>query len=67
MYVRWYADNMWLMVPAQVFVQEFFGTIADYPFQPGGSLSASNIGYGTIEKQKAMGGLKKLMDISVQN
>ena len=55
------------MVPAQVFVQEFFGTIADYPFQPGGSLSASNIGYGTIEKQKAMGGRKKLMDISVQN
>ena len=24
MYVRWYADNMWLMVPAQGFVQKFF-------------------------------------------
>lgn len=67
MYLRWYADNMWLMVPAQGFVQKFFATIADYPFQPGGSLSASNIGYGTIEMQKAKGGLKKLMDISVQN
>ena len=67
MYVRWYADNMWLMVPAQGFVQKFFGTIADYPFQPGGSLSASNIGYGTLERQKAMGSLKSLMDLSIQN
>ena len=58
MYLRWYADNMWLMVPAQGFVQKFFGTIEDYPFQPGGSLSASNIGYGTIERQKALGNWK---------
>ena len=67
MYVRWYADNMWLMVPAQGFVQKFFSTIPDYPFQAGGSLSASNIGYGTLERQKALGNLDKLMDISVRN
>jgi arylsulfatase len=67
MYVRWYADNMWLMVPAQGFVKTFFDTIPDYPFQPGGSLSASNIGYGTLERQKAMGGLKMLMDQSIRN
>ena len=67
MYIRWYADNMWLMVPAQTFVQSFFETIDDYPFQAGGSLSAANIGYGTIERQKAMGSLQKLMDISIQN
>jgi hypothetical protein len=48
-------------------VQKFFATIEGYPFQAGGSLSAANIGYGTIERQKAMGGLKKLMDIAVQN
>jgi hypothetical protein len=64
MYVRWYVDNMWLMVPAQGFVHDFFSDIEDYPFQPGGGLSASNIGYGTLERQKA---LKKLMDISIQN
>jgi arylsulfatase len=58
---------MWLMVPAQAFVQKFFSTIEDYPFQPGGSLSASNIGYGTLERQKAMGGLKMLMDQSIRN
>jgi arylsulfatase len=58
---------MWMMDPAQSFVQKFFATIPEYPFQSGGSLSASNIGYGTVEKQKALGGLQKLMDISVQN
>ncbi len=67
MYVRWYADNMWMMVPAQGFVQNFLGSIADYPFQAGSSLSAGNIGYGTLEMQKAKGSLKRLLDLSVQN
>ncbi len=67
MYVRWYADNMWMMVPAQSFVQEFLGSIADYPFQPGSSLSAGNIGYHTIKMQEAMGNLKGLMDRAIQN
>jgi arylsulfatase len=58
---------MWLMVPAQGFVRDFFMTIGDYPFQAGGSLSAANIGYHTLERQKAMSNLKELMDISIQN
>ena len=49
------------------FVQKFFNTIADYPFQSGSSLSAGNIGYHTIEIQKAKGGLKKLMDAGIRN
>ncbi len=67
MYVRLYADNMWLMVPAQGFVTEFLGSIEGYPFQAGSSLSAGNIGYGTLKAQKAMGGLQKLLDQAVQN
>ncbi|MEH6549635.1 MAG: arylsulfatase [Pseudomonadales bacterium] len=67
MYVRWYADNMWLMVPAQGFVQKFFASIEGYPFQSGGSLSASNIGYSTLEGQKTKTNLKTLMDLSVHN
>ena len=66
-YIRWYVDNMWLMVPAQGFVQKFFASIEGYPFQAGSSLSAGNIGYGTLEKQKAMGGLKRLLYQSVHN
>ena len=67
MYMRWYADNMWMMVPAQGFVQKFLGSIEGYPFQAGSSLSAGNIGYGTLEKQKALGGLKRLLDQAIQN
>jgi arylsulfatase len=67
MYLRWYADNMWMMVPAQGFVQKFLGSIEGYPFQAGSSLSAGNIGYGTLEKQKALGGLQRLLDKAIQN
>ncbi len=67
MYVRWMADNMWLMVPAQVFVKNFMGSIKDYPFQQGSSLSAGNIGYDTLRMNKAKGDLQRLLDISVQN
>jgi len=61
MYTRWYADNMWMMVPAQGFVQKFLGSIADYPFQEGSSLSAGNIGYNTLKMQKAADQFKTLL------
>jgi arylsulfatase len=67
MYLRWYVDNMWLMVPVQGFVQDFLSSIKGYPFQKGNTLTASNIGYGTLEKAEAMGGLQRLLDKSVQN
>lgn len=47
-------------VPMQTVVKNFFATIPDYPFQPGSSLSASNIGYQTLVEAKAMEALKKL-------
>ena len=31
MYIRWYADQMWLFVPAQAFVGEFLATFKEYP------------------------------------
>ena len=61
MYTRWYADNMWMMVPAQGFVQKFLSSIADYPFQEGSSLSAGNIGYNTLKIQKAADKFKTLL------
>ena len=47
-YLRWYADNMWLFVPVQAKLAEFFKTIPDYPFQEGSSLSAGGINYKAI-------------------
>ena len=60
MYMRWYIDQMWVMVPMQTVIREFFATIPEYPFQAGSSLSASGIGYGTLERAKAMEALKQL-------
>ncbi len=57
MYIRWYADNMWLFVPIQAKVAEFLGSLEGYPFQPGGSLSAAGINYRSI---KAMQILKQM-------
>ena len=61
MYVRWYVDNMWLFVPVQEKIKQFFSTIPNYPFQAGSSLSASNISYDTLVKQKALQDLGKAM------
>jgi arylsulfatase len=59
-YLPWYIDQMWVMVSMQQVIKNFLKTIPDYPFQEGSSLSASNIGYDTLKKAKAMEALKKL-------
>jgi len=61
MYLRWYADNMWMMIPAQNFVQKFLGSIEGYPFQEGMSLTAGNIGYNTLKMKKAAEQFQKLL------
>jgi len=59
-YLRWYADNMWLFVPVQGKLGEFFRTIPDYPFQEGSSLSAAGINYNSLKAMKAMKMLEEL-------
>jgi arylsulfatase len=61
MYVRWYADNMWLFVPAQQKIKEFFMSMKDYPMQEGSSLSASNLSYQTLKAAKALESLDDLL------
>ncbi len=58
MYIRWYADNMWLFVPIQEKIKQFFGSLEGYPFQMGSSLTASNLGYRSVIEQKALKQLK---------
>ena len=67
MYLRWYADNMWMMIPAQNYVQKFLGSIEGYPFQEGMSLTAGNIGYNTLKMKKAAGQFQKLLKASPIN
>ncbi len=59
MYVRWYADNIWLFVPVGGKIKEFLSTIPDYPFQEGASMNPAGINYNTL---KAAAVLKRLQE-----
>lgn len=39
LYIRWYADNMWMFVPAQQLATNFLETFKEYPPVQGSSLS----------------------------
>ena len=52
--------NMWLLVPIQGKIKDFFSDFDKFPFQPGGSLNAGGINYRFLQEQAA---LKKLNDL----
>jgi arylsulfatase A-like enzyme len=60
MYLRWYADNIWLFVPVGGKIKEFLATIPEYPFQEGSSMNPSSVNYMTL---KAAAALKHLQEI----
>jgi arylsulfatase A-like enzyme len=60
MYIRWYADNLWLFVPIQQKIKAFFADFEQYPNQPGSSLNAAGINYQTL---RAMEALKRLQQL----
>ena len=64
MYIRWYGDLLWLFVPVQIELKKFLATIPEYPFQEGGSLSASNINYMTLKASAALKRLQELESLS---
>ena len=65
-YLRWYIDQMWVMVPMQNVIKQFFSTLPDYPFQTGSSLTASGIGYGMLRQQEALERLKEMESIMLK-
>src|SRR5262245_17620382 len=54
------ARNMWLIVPVQQKIKEFFSDFDKYPYQSGSTLSAAGINYGMLRMQDAM---KRLKDV----
>ena len=60
-YIRWYADNMWLFVPVQHKIQQFFGTLKGYPMQEGMDLSVGDLGYAKLKAGNAMKSLDTLI------
>ena len=67
MYLRWYADNMWLFVPVQAQVKNFLASIPQYPFQEGASLNAAGINYQTLKAAAALKRLEEIESIGVPN
>ncbi|MEK6479171.1 arylsulfatase [Catalinimonas sp. 4WD22] len=43
LYTRWYADNMWMFVPAQQVAANFLASFKDYPAVRGSSLSIDEV------------------------
>ncbi len=69
MYLRWYADNMWLFVPIQQKVAAFIGSLEDYPMQEGMALNPAGINYRSLKAMKVLDQLntKGLLDRTIGN
>ncbi len=64
LYLRWYADNIWLFVPVQQKLKGFLTTLPEYPFQQGSSLNAAGIDYNSLQAAQAMKRLKEMESLS---
>ena len=64
LYLRWYADNIWLFVPVQQKLKTFLMTLPQFPFQEGSSLNAAGINYNSLAAMEAMKRLQQLESLS---
>ncbi|WP_246765041.1 MULTISPECIES: arylsulfatase [unclassified Ensifer] len=62
--IEFLARNMWLLVPIQAKIKEFFQDFNDYPYQAGSTLNASGINYGWLAQQAAMKRLGELESLA---
>jgi arylsulfatase len=67
MYIRWYADNLWLFVPVQQKIKEPVADFYDFPYQLGASLNASDLGYKTVMLRDVMQRLSEVETLSLPN
>lgn len=57
---KFLGQQMWLLVPIQAQVKDFFSDFDQFPYQTGSSLNAAGINYGLLQQQAA---LKRLGDL----
>jgi arylsulfatase len=62
--IKFIADQMWLLVPIQGKIKEFFSDFDKYPYQTGSTLNPSGINYSTIRQQDALKRLKELESLA---
>src|SRR5262247_739316 len=58
--IEFLARNIWLLVPIQGKIKEFFSDFDQFPSQEGSSLNAGGINYGLLRQQAALKRLKEL-------
>ena len=58
--VDFLARNMWLIVPIQAKIKEFFSDFDQFPYQAGSTLNAGGINYNMLRMQDAMKRLKDM-------
>jgi len=63
---RFLGQQMWLLVPIQQQIKEFFSDFDQYPYQTGSTLNPSGINYGMLQKESALERLKKLESIKTR-
>jgi len=64
--IEFLARNMWLIVPVQGKIKEFFSDFDQFPYQEGSSLNASGINYGLLRQQAALKRLNELERLTPQ-
>jgi arylsulfatase len=64
--IKFLAQNIWLLVPIQGKIKEFFSDFDQYPYQAGSSLNASGINYSLLRQQDALRRLKDLERLNPQ-
>ncbi len=62
--MKFLAQNIWLLVPIQGKIKEFFADFDRFPYQLGSSLNAGDINYGTIKQAEAMKRLREVESLS---
>jgi arylsulfatase len=63
-WTKFLAQNMWLLVPIQEKVKEFFGDFEKFPYQAGSTLNPAGINYSLLKQQEAMQRLKEVEKLS---
>jgi arylsulfatase len=64
--MKFFAQQIWLLVPVQTKIKEFFADFERYPYQAGSSLNAAGINYGLLRQQEALNRLKELERLTPQ-
>ena len=62
--IEFLARNIWLLIPIQEKVKEFFSDFDKYPYQAGSTLNPGGVNYGLLRQQDALKRLKELERVS---